>query len=60
MFGFIALHCMIDDLSWQLQYNSFWLAIGMLLMRVKEKKHRTINQSQGGSDALFTEAVFKK
>ncbi len=36
MFAFVAAHCMIDDLSWYLYYNTFWLSIGMLLMKKKE------------------------
>ena len=36
MFAFVAAHCMCDDLSWYLYYNTFWLAIGMLLMRKKK------------------------
>lgn len=35
MLAFIAAHCMCDDLSWYLYYNTFWLAIGMLLMKKK-------------------------
>lgn len=38
LFGFIAVHCMLDDLSWQLYYNTFWLLIGIMLMKRNDKK----------------------
>lgn len=34
----IAAHCMLDDLSWQLHYNTFWLLVGVMLMRKKNDK----------------------
>lgn len=36
MLAFVAVHCMIDDLSWHLYYNTFWLVIGMLLMKKRK------------------------
>ena len=37
IFGFIAAHCILDDSSWQLYYNTFWLAVGTMLMHRNNK-----------------------
>lgn len=42
LLAFIAVHCMFDDLSWQLYYNTFWFAIGTLLMRTKKLQKRNL------------------
>lgn len=43
MLSLVALHCMIDDLQLYLQYNTFWFAIGMVLLERISKKN---NQSE--------------
>lgn len=48
LFGFIAVHCMLDDLSWQLYYNTFWLLIGIMLMRRKDNTFISDLQSSNG------------
>lgn len=37
IFVLIGLHCMIDDMQLYLQYNTFWLLVGHLLMNKTEK-----------------------
>jgi hypothetical protein len=28
----VAVHCILDDLSFALHYNTFWIAMGMALL----------------------------
>ncbi|MCD8322110.1 MAG: hypothetical protein LUC89_04400 [Oscillospiraceae bacterium] len=43
---FVAIHCVIDDLSLQLYYNTFWLACAVVLKKPKECRaiEKTENQ----------------
>jgi len=44
LLSLIAVHCMIDDLQLYLHYNTFWFAIGSLLLGRSNKKYIKLKQ----------------
>lgn len=46
MLSLVALHCMIDDLQLYLQYNTFWFAIGTVLLSSVSRRKQDILQKE--------------
>lgn len=44
LLSLIAVHCMIDDLQLYLHFNTFWFAIGSLLLKNNNEKRKINNQ----------------